>query len=61
MAEPEPEDKVYDAVVVVQVLHTTLAEIIVALGEGNPNESIDICNRGKETLKLNLFTIRQLI
>ena len=55
MAEPEPEDNVYDAVVVVQVLHTTLAEIIVALGEGNPDQSIDICNRGKETLRLILF------
>ena len=55
MAEPEPEDQVYEAVVVVQVLNTTLAEIIIAFGEGDPNQSIDICNRGSINLYLGLF------
>lgn len=46
MAEPEPEDQVWTAVVAVEVLNSTMAEIIVSLGEGVPNQSIDICNRG---------------
>ena len=50
MAEPEPEDQAWKAVVAVEVLNTTLAEVIVALSEGSTSQSIYICNRGNGKL-----------
>ena len=47
MAEPQPEDEVYGAVLVVATLTDALAEIIVTIGEGDPSQSIAVCNKGK--------------